>query len=396
MNNNIARLYHIANKPTRTIIGLMSGTSLDGLDIALCQISGHGPATRIKVEQFVTRDYDAATKRALRSVSHSRAKVEDTCLINAKLGTMHGQWVAEQLKQWGLETQDVDLVASHGQTVFHAPKRHHQQCDYPDATLQLGDGDHVARACGIITLADFRQRHVAAGGEGAPLVVYGDQLIFRDATENRIMLNIGGIANLTVLPADLSKSAYCSDTGPGNTLMDAYMQSLAQPQAFDRDAQLALQGAIHQPLLTTLLNHEFFAQNLPKTTGPELFNLEYVTLALARCGKPALSDADMMATLNAFSAQSIARVLAECTADWESGAVYCSGGGAHNPLLMSQLAQLLPELRIDSTASLAVNPDAKEAMLFALLANECVAGDPFAIQIEGMPATTMGKVCFPD
>ncbi len=226
MNKNIANLYHIASKPNRIIIGLMSGTSVDGLDIALCVFSGTGIDSHIELKKFETISYNKDFKEEISSVfSKKMVDLERLCLLNAWVAVQHGEMILSCLKKWNTNPREVDIVASHGQTIFHAPKSLHGNSKFGNATLQIGDGDHLACKTGIITISDFRQKHIAAGGEGAPLAAYGDFLIFSKKDENRIMLNIGGIANFTFLPGNINADeVFCTDTGPGNTLMDAFVQ----------------------------------------------------------------------------------------------------------------------------------------------------------------------------
>jgi anhydro-N-acetylmuramic acid kinase len=184
----------------------------------------------------------------------------------------------------------------------------HGKSKFGNATLQIGDGDHLACKTGIITISDFRQKHIVAGGEGAPLAAYGDFLIFSKKDENRIMLNIGGIANFTFLPGSLNADeVFCTDTGPGNTLMDAYIQNKYPGKYFDENAELAYKGITNENLLTALKAHPFFEQAFPKTTGPELFNLNYLQLAQQRSGTENLRNEDVLATLNRFSADTITK-----------------------------------------------------------------------------------------
>lgn len=399
--HGIERLNKIRSKPEKLIVGLMSGTSLDGLDIALCKVSGVGSDTNVQLQKFTTTSYTKEFVDQIRTVfSVDKVNLMDVCTLNPLIGTLHGEMVANALQQWGIDSNDIDLIASHGQTIFHAPISYHQQNNLPNSTLQIGDGDHVARASGIITLADFRQRHIAAGGEGAPLVVYGDHLIFSSNQENRIMLNIGGIANLTLLKKHASFSdIFSTDVGPGNTMMDAYVQANFPSLQYDENANIAKRGKVSEKLLAELTNSPFFAAKFPKTTGPELFNLDYLKTAIRNVNIDVLSHEDILATLCAFSAEMIVYAINECTTTnrVESFQIYASGGGYHNPLLMSNIARLLPDVSIQSTAALGVNPDAKEAILFALLANECVCSDTAAEKIgsQQFPITSMGKICFP-
>ena len=204
----------------------MSGTSLDGLDVALCSIEGSGLQTELKLIQFETVEYDDQFKTEIKSIfSKKNVDLEKLTLLHSWIALQHAQIVLQCLQLWGIDKKEVDLIASHGQTVYHAPQKFHQHPNYGNATLQIGDGDHLAVATGIITISDFRQKHIAAGGEGAPLAVYGDYILFSKANSDRVLLNIGGIANFTYLPGSLQTGAIiCTDTGPGNAVMDAYVQ----------------------------------------------------------------------------------------------------------------------------------------------------------------------------
>jgi anhydro-N-acetylmuramic acid kinase len=273
----------------------------------------------------------------------------------------------------------------------------HHQKKFGNATLQIGDGDHLAVSTGIITISDFRQKHIAAGGQGAPLAVYGDYFIFSKKGDDRIMLNIGGIANFTYLPGDLDATVvFSTDTGPGNTLMDAYVQQHFQ-LSFDRDAAIAQRGVVNEKLLDALKQHTFFEKGFPKTTGPELFNLSYLETAILMSGIASISHFDIMATLNRFTAITIVDALKKSMDKGKIFSIYTSGGGIHNPLLMRNIASGLPHHRFYSTDELQVNPDAKEALLFAVLANECVAGGHIVIGngINDIPTVSMGKISFP-
>ena len=396
MNSNIQNLYDIANKPSRRIIGLMSGTSFDGLDIAVCEFQGSGLGTHIKVVNFITRDYKPEFKEDLKSIFAKKfADLEKITLLNAVIGSYYAELILESLKEWGISSSDIDLIASHGQSIFHAPIHQHKIPGYPNATLQIGDADHLAMRTGIITLSDFRQKHIAAGGEGAPLAVYGDYLIFSSATENRIMLNIGGIANFTFLPSGHSTGFFSSDVGPGNTLMDQFVQLKYPGKYYDKNAEIASSGKVNQELLDALLDHPFYKAGFPKTTGPELFSLDYVNNAMERSAQYDLSNEDILATLAMFSAKGIIMAIAESVKGKGDFEIYLSGGGMYNPLLLKYVEEHFGR-KLKFTSDLGINPDAKEAVLFALLANEAVAGGntPFGDR-PGVPTVSMGKVSFP-
>ena len=402
MNTNIESLYRIAQKPTRTIIGLMSGTSLDGLDVALCEISGASKSTVVQLKKFKTIPYSEAIKAEIRKVFAKKTiDFQHLALLNEWIGILHANLVLDCLKEWNIAPAEVDLIASHGQTVMHAPKILHQQVQFPNATLQIGDGDHIAVRTGIITISDFRQKHVAAGGEGAPLAIYGDYYLFGSEKENRIMLNIGGIGNFTFLPKNQNpEHVFVTDTGTGNTIIDAFVKLHFPKMSYDKDAQIARKGTINAELLQALKDNSFFKEPFPKTTGPELFNLDYIQSAMTESQTQHLPVEDVVATLTRFSAETAAEAILfainQTEATTDTITVYVSGGGIHNPMLMEYLNDLLP-CSFKNTNDLGISADAKEAILFAVLANETVAGGTTHFGTKkGIPSVTMGKISFPN
>ncbi|ACU06332.1 anhydro-N-acetylmuramic acid kinase [Pedobacter heparinus] len=399
MNATWEKFFQIIQQPERLIIGLMSGTSMDGLDIALCAVRGSGTATQVRLVEFKTVSYSNEFKAEVKSIFSKRdADLQMVCLMNEKVGLLHAELILEAIASWGLKPSDIDVIASHGQTIFHAPKSLHRLDDFPNATLQIGDGDHIAVKTGIITIADFRQKHIAAGGEGAPLAVYGDYLLFSKKGEDRIMLNIGGIANFTYLPGDNDAAkVFSTDVGPGNTLMDQFVQQHYKGLYYDGDARIARAGMVNEQLLAELMQSEFLHAAFPKTTGPELFNLEYLAQAQARSKTEHISKEDIMATLCRFSADVIINAIEKCFGKAETPSIFISGGGMHNPLLLKQLKTALNNASFFSTDALEINPDAKEAVLFAVLANETMVGGKTNFgDREGVPSVFMGKVCLPE
>lgn len=397
MNPQLNKLFEISKKSEKLILGLMSGTSLDGLDIALCKFSGNGLQTKAEVLKFETYSYSETFKEEIKSVfSKETVDLQTLCLMNEKIGITYANIINETLLKWEINNENIDLIASHGQTIYHAPKVKHQKNEYPDGTLQIGDGDHIAWNTGIITVSDFRQKHVAAGGEGAPLAIYGDYLLFSHPTKNRILLNIGGIANFTFLPAkNLEMQVTSTDIGPGNTLMDQYMYK-HYGLYYDLNAEKAKQGLINKSLLSALLNHPFFEQAFPKSTGPELFNLEYLANALRSSKNEQLSADDILATLCEFTAASIAHAINTIVKSNTNFQLILSGGGIHNPLLIARLKYLIPDVEFANTSVIGINPDAKEALLFALLANETICGDCKNFVINStIPAVSLGKISLP-
>lgn len=393
MNRALERLLRSSEKHERWIIGLMSGTSLDGLDIALCQISGSGAGTKLVVQQFVCKEYSLSIRQSIQKVfAQQQIDFTELTLLHAEIGLLHGRLVLEALAEWQVEPERIDCIASHGQTVMHSPARLHLQSGRPNATLQIGDGDHIAVVTGIPTISDFRQKHVAAGGEGAPLALYGDSILFSSPEEYRILLNIGGISNFTSLPPLGSGLAvHCTDVGPGNTLSDALCRNYFNI-SYDKDGAIARSGRLNKLLLNQLLADPFFEQALPKTTGPELFNLAFMTRCRAyeECSK---HPEDLLRTAIAFTVEGISRAVRTLQTTGKQK-IYVSGGGARNALLMELLHASLAEWTIASIATLGVDGDAKEAALFALLANETLCGS--SIDTGAGPKIGMGKISLPD
>jgi len=386
MNPQLARLLSVAEQPSRRIIGLMSGTSLDGLDVALCRCSGHGPTLHVVLEQFATVPYSADFQQRLRAISQPTVALEDVVLLHAEVARHHAATVLACLETWQLPPVAIDVLASHGQTIWHAPRHQHGRASFPHhATLQIGDGDHLAQLTGILTLSDFRQKHVAAGYEGAPLAPFGDELLFRQPGVNRLLLNLGGIANFTLLPAD-GGPAQATDTGPANTLLDYVVRQHYPGWAYDAGGLLAAQGQPHAGLLAALLHQPFFSAGFPKTTGPELFSPTYLHENQRLTATENLPAPDQLATLIELTATAIGQAARHYLGPAPAAEILVSGGGAHNATLLAALARHLPTSRLLSTAEAGIPPDAKEALLFAVLANETLAGHP---------SLSLGKISLP-
>ncbi len=393
LNNNLQTLVNAAQKNIRLGIGLMSGTSLDGLDIALCSFTGNGIETKFKLLNFCTILYDAHFKgEVLKVFAQKTVQLESIALLNEYIGAFHGEMVLQALSMWNVKPADVDFIASHGQTIYHAPMRQHLIPNYSNGTLQIGDGDQLAVKTGIITICDFRQKHIAYGGEGAPLALYGDVLLASKPGENRILLNIGGIANLTYLPGNINtEEILCTDLGPGNTLIDAACREYFNIP-FDEDAKIALAGNVNEDLLTSLCSYSFFKETVPKTTGQELFNFDYVRKMQEQSNTTEINNFDLVSTLTAFTAKTIRDFVLDNYTNQDIK-LFVSGGGARNPFIINYLKNELPNVVVENTLRLGIDPDAKEAILFALLGNEALCGEP--IKIGNNPCTLMGKFCFP-
>jgi anhydro-N-acetylmuramic acid kinase len=386
MNAQLTKLLEIASQPSRRIIGLMSGTSLDGLDVALCRCTGHGATLDVVLEHFATVPYEAEFQQRLRAISQPTVQLQEVVVLHAEAARHNAAAVLNCLNQWGVAPAEVDVLASHGQTIWHAPRHQHRRAEFGHhATLQIGDGDHLAYLTGILTLSDFRQKHVAAGGEGAPLAPFADELLFRQPGTDRLLLNLGGIANFTFLPADGSP-AQATDTGPANTLLDHVVRQHYPDKNYDAGGYLAAQGRPHAGLLAALLSHPFFAQDFPKTTGPELFSPTYLKSNQAKTSTTSLPAPDLLATLVELTASAVAQAACHYLGPQPTAEILISGGGAHNATLLAALGRHLPAARLLSTAKASVPPDAKEAILFAVLANETLAGNP---------TLSLGKISLP-
>lgn len=397
MNPSLKKLTDLAEKKRRKIIGLMSGTSLDGLDIALCDISGSGENTIVELLEFVTIQYSENIRKDLKMISSVEdVRLKEISYWHTRLAHLHSEMILKALGDWQIKTEEIDCIASHGQTIYHYPARDQKDAKVKvNNTLQIGDGDHIAAKTGILTISDFRQKHVAHGGEGAPMAGLVDQILFTHPTETRILLNIGGIGNFTYLPPKgSSKKSFTTDTGPGNTLIDTLtMHFFKKP--YDKDGEIALMGSVNKSLLEELLKDSWFDETSSKTTGPEFFNLEWIRKKIDNIGISVdeIPPEDLVCTASELSARTIKDNIKRYVDEGEKATLYASGGGAHNPYVMKRIEELLPEVEIKDIEELGISADAKEAVLFAVLANEILAGEGFEMERKKV---NFGKISFPD
>ncbi len=361
-------LSELAVKETRRVVGLISGTSADAADAVLVEFTGSGQQTHFEILAFCAVEMPTALRAEVFALFAEDASLDALCQANFSLGEFFAAAALEVIAAAGLQPTDIDLIGSHGQTIRHLPEGN------PSSTLQIGEAAIIAQRTGIVTVADFRPADMAVGGQGAPLVPLADRLLFGHESIGRVLLNIGGIANVTALPAGCSPEAVSAfDTGPGNMLIDAAVEHFTQgAEHFDRDGQRAAQGAVDEGLLARLMRHEFLHREPPKSTGREQFGLSYFNEILADSG---CGERELITTLTEFTARSMAlaiRTFILPKTDIEE--VWVAGGGVHNVQLMKRLCALLADLRVDSLAGLGVDPDAREALSFALLANEMLQG----------------------
>jgi len=326
------------------VAGIMSGTSLDGIDVAIVDIRGRG----VETVAFRTTPYPRGVRDAILAVSNTTTTTADISGLNFRLGELYARAVRETCRRARVPLSSVELVGCHGQTIYHESGRH---------TLQIGEAAVIAERTGIPVVSDFRTRDIAAGGQGAPLVPFVDRQLFgRDA----IALNIGGIANITVIAKGIA-----FDTGPGNMVIDALACEFTCGRArFDRDGRLAARGRLNEKLLEDLLQDPYYRLRPPKSAGREQYGAEFVD-RMKRSGLPL---EDLIATATVLTAATIAIGIKR----FGGGArkLIVSGGGAHNPRIMAYLAGLLPGLAIATSSDYGVDVDAKEAIAFAILAYE--------------------------
>lgn len=337
------------------VVGLMSGTSLDGVDAALVRIES--PAS-LELQAFRTTPYAAADRQAITQVMDGGG-IRDVALLHAELGERFALAVAELLKQVQLEPSALRCVASHGQTVWHEPGR---------ASLQLGDPARIAERLGVTVVSDFRSRDVAAGGQGAPLVPMADAMLFGHPDRGRVLLNLGGMANLTWVPQRGSLDGVIAfDTGPGVAALDAIARHADPTQPFDVGGKRAARGTVKEEVAASLLERDYFAVRPPKSTGREQFGEAYAMGLLRRVREAGGSDDDALATALAVTVRSIAHALERWVPVPAEVDLVVSGGGARNPVLLAQLEAALGSLPIARFDDMFFDGDAKEAAAFAYL-----------------------------
>ena len=363
------------------VIGLMSGTSADGMDVALVWISGSPPRITARLENFITLPFPAAVRAAiLRLANGGATTTAELSQLNALLGRLFARAALEACRRFHVRPRQIALIGSHGQTVHHqgGPSRF-LGAEGVASTLQIGEPAVIAAQTGITTVADFRPADMAVGGQGAPLVPFVDYLLYRDARRSRVALNIGGIANITVIPrAARPAQVFAFDTGPGNMVIDALVRHFTcGRKTYDRDARLAREGRLLPLLLDELLADPYFRRRPPKTAGREQYGEAYANHLLAWGRKHNARPADLVRTATLVTALSIVDafhrwILPRARIEQ----LIVSGGGAHNPLLMAQLQAALPGVEFLGSGDLGVPEDAKEAFAFAILAYETYHGRP--------------------
>ncbi len=367
------KLAAIARKRTIRAAGLMSGTSADGVDACVADVSARGA----KVVAFETRPYPRAVREAvLRMASAERVPLDDLCRLNFRLGEIFAEALLALCRNCRIDPASIDLIGSHGQTVRHLPSPEKFLGADVRATLQLGEPSVIAERTGITTVADFRCRDLAAGGQGAPLVPHADKLLFGHPEKTRVIQNIGGIANVTYLPPTGSgKKLIAFDTGPGNMVIDHLVRTLTRGrQQFDRDGKLAARGQVDTALVSAVMRGAYFRKKPPKSAGRKEFGGHFAEKLLSKAARRRLGKPDIIATATALTARSIVDAWRRFLPRRIDEAIL-SGGGARNPVLVSMIEELtdMPVLIFDA---LGIDADAREALSFAVLAVETIRGAP--------------------
>jgi anhydro-N-acetylmuramic acid kinase len=363
------------------VIGLMSGTSLDGIDAALIEIEGDVASLQWSLVAFVGKTYKADQRDAIHAaIAHGTAA--DLCRLHADLGDWLADAALAVAAEAGTAMESIDVIGSHGQTVWHIAPEGAKR----GATLQLGCPATIAERTGVSVVSDFRTRDVAAGGHGAPLVPWADRLLFADRLRPRVLVNIGGMANLSWVPQrGSSEPVLAFDTGPGNVLIDAAVEIATDgAQTFDEDGAIARSGVVQDAMLAELLDHEFFRRPPPRSTGRELFGRPQLQELVGRSGQEARDAAHaLVPTLTELTARSIADSIRTWLAGRDIGDVVITGGGARNTWLVERMRSLLAPMVVRTGPEVGIDADAKEAIVFAALAWAHVNGIP-----GNLPAAT--------
>ena len=398
--SRLERLMHVATKYSRRIIGIMSGTSLDAIDVAMVRIQKHGLTAQVRLEHFRSFPYPPRIRAVVRDLfDPKKARIDDICRYDFILGEVFAAAVLRLLQETKIKAESVDLIASAGQTIWHDPEVSmvNADVDWIDepistrSTFAIGQSAVIAERTGIITVGDLRVRDVAAGGQGAPLVPYFDWVLLRHKSRGRAIQNIGGIGNVTYIPPKATwEDVIAFDTGPGNMILDelAWIATNGK-QTYDIDGALGASGTVHEDLLSTWMSDPYFAKSPPKTTGRELFGAQFARRIVEQSHHVPIQD--LIATATALTAESIARAYRDFV--HPRGPVHevlLAGGGAKNPTLVRMLHERMPKQRLMVYKA----SEAKEAMAMAMIANDSVVGlvTNVAGATGGRP-TVLGKIC---
>ncbi|MFZ0883375.1 MAG: anhydro-N-acetylmuramic acid kinase [Candidatus Acidiferrales bacterium] len=373
------------------VLGMMSGTSADGIDAALVRISGAPPSISAKLQGHYHARFPARVRQAiLRLADGGATSTAEISQLNFLLGEEFARAAVQACERWQLPLAKLELIGSHGQTIYHqGAASRFLGTRRVASTLQIGEPGIIAARTGVTTIGDFRPADMAAGGQGAPLVPFVDYLLYRHRKLGRVALNIGGIANVTLIPAGARvEDVLAFDTGPGNMVIDSLASSISGGRKlYDKGARIGLRGRVIRPLLEEMLRHRYLRQSPPKTAGREQFGQEYARKLLDSAKKRRARPEDLVRTVTIFTALSIADGFRRFIfSRAHVNELIVAGGGTKNPLLMAQLAAALPGIEIVNSARFGVPAEAKEAFAFAILAYEAFHG-----RANNLPSATGAK-----
>ncbi|HFJ9453330.1 anhydro-N-acetylmuramic acid kinase AnmK [Bacillus tropicus] len=378
------------------IAGVMSGTSLDGIDVALVRIEGSGVDSKVKLIHFTTVPFRNDIKSEIQqALSIENSNVQLICSLNFKLGLCFANAVKEVCKEANFSLEQLDLIGSHGQTIYHQPK---PEGNMISSTLQIGEPAVITYETNTTVISNFRTMDMAAGGQGAPLVPFSEVILYRDPSKNRLLQNIGGIGNVTVIPSQKSdQNVIAFDTGPGNMIIDEVCQRLFQ-LPYDQNGEIAEQGEVVDEILTYCMNHPFLKMNPPKSTGREQFGEEFVSQLLKRYEKH--SKENILTTVTMFTASSIVHHYKEFILPYyEIDEVILGGGGSYNDTLVEMIRYGLKDEKctIFIQEDIGYSSEAKEAIAFAILANETYHRNPSNVPSAtgAKKSVVLGNVTYP-
>lgn len=390
-------------KDVRRVVGMMSGTSVDGVDAALVEISGTDSEPKVKLLAFENKPYPPQVREKIFSLfTPANATVDKVGYMNFLLGEIYAKSALSVIEKAGLKPEDIDAVGSHGQTIWHAPIP-----ESPDGipvayTVQIGEGSVIAERTGITTVSDFRVADMAAGGQGAPLVPFSEYLLYRREKETILLQNIGGIGNMTVMPAGAKpRDIFAFDTGPGNMIIDAVISAMTHGEkTYDAGGEMAAKGRVCDALLELLKEEPYYSQPLPKTTGREHFGVQYTAKILDWWKQNPIPAEDLLATVTDLTAYSIADAYERYVLPkYQASEIIVGGGGSYNATLLGFMKKRFAPhgVAVRTQEDLGLSSDAKEAVAFALMADCCLRG-----KANTLPSVTgaqhpavMGKVSQP-
>ncbi|MGK0289568.1 MAG: anhydro-N-acetylmuramic acid kinase [bacterium] len=378
-------MQELFKKKERFVIGQMSGTSLDGVDLALVHCKGSGINLEINVIDFACYEFSPEIRKKIQQTFAGSTK--DVCDLNYELGFLFSDYIQQFIQKNKIHAPKIDLIGLHGQTIYH----HHGV-----STLQIGEADIIAQQTQIPVVSDFRSADIAVGGCGAPLIPYIDHILFQNRTGSVALQNLGGIGNVTYLPKNITSPIIAFDTGPANMILNELVEVVSQGKdTFDLDGKYSQQGVIAENVLQDLLENPFFKQKPPKSTGREDFGKEYVLQILEKYSST-ISIYDLIRTAVSFTCHSIHQAYQSFLPPID--AVYVSGGGANHPIMMQELQQLFGSIPVEKFSSVSpISVDAKEAVGFAIFAHEKFNGTPTNVPtVTGArKQVSLGKISLP-